>query len=259
MNNNQVGNEVTKDDILLYLSTEILMDSIREQINGTTSSIINYLDTFDDKYYFLVKEINDTDGSNDSMQELIEQRQEFYYNVQKMVCEKFGIMGLDIKDTLTEEEKYIVIDCIYSFFILNNINNIVSYFYNSIKDNQKSIIKSYKTSTNIKDLYFAMAKKAYGKDNALILSNVNNFCSDTTVTTIEDYVEYVLRDNDTNENRELIHDIFLSDNILNDITVDMEIFNAEILNIYRNNPSIEILVKANIMSWIDAIDNKKSK
>lgn len=253
MNNNQIGNEVTKDDILLYLSTEILMDSIKEQINGTTSSIINYLDTFDDKYYFLVKEINDTDGSNDIMQELIEQRKEFYYNVQKMVCEKFGIIGLDIKDTLTEEEKHIIIDSIYSFFILNNVNNTVSYFYNSIKDNQKSIIKSYKTSTNVKDLYFTMAKKAYGKDNAIILSNVNNFCLNTTVTTIEDYVEYALRDNDTNENRDLIYDIFLSDNILNDISVDMEIFNAEILKLYKDNPSIEILVKANIMNWINEI------
>jgi hypothetical protein len=194
-----------------YLSPDIILDNIEEQIKDLNGSY-DYATLFEEKYEYMRDFYNSKEKTAESIeyiQNLDDIRDNFYEKLFTLIMEKFSF-SVVLKDTLLNEEKYKLIKGMYKFFVCNIRDTIKSFYMNTINDEKKAIIDSYKESINKSDMMYTLIKKEVSDDtdNAILVYAVKDVYKDIELEDIETFIETVIKGDESEEINDMMNDIF---------------------------------------------------
>lgn len=231
------------NEIINYLSYELILDNLRKQIgeeDARTYGKVNYLEIFNDKFNYIVLNYN---SNQEIMNKLNLLRDEFYSTVLEEIQDKFGFK-LKFKDILLKEEFYGIIDCLYSFFIIEIGENLKNFFVNYIRKEYKNILRNFRNQINFKDLYFSLLKKKYNKENSIILYSINKIPTIIEIQFIEDFIDLIIKDDEDEYNNFIINKLFNTEEFIDDVTCDISILKELVKDILTKDTLIQQQVKA---------------
>ena len=256
--------EVNEDVVFNYLSMDVLKDNVAEQINGlgnlemVTSfpSLIpinvNYIEKFNEKYN-AVGNIIDKDD-NDIKVLLVTSKTEFYAYVCKLLFKKFNLNFTFNFTYTTNEERFLYIEALYKYFVLDMEDTLINYVVNNMITNSKSIIKSMKSLVNKKDIAFTMYKKELeNSDYATLIYNVENYIETLDKESIEDFIEDSLsmKDEPIEGYRELVKELFLNetDNLIEDLSFNFSGIKSVLKYILTDSTSTVLKIKTSLLEY----------
>lgn len=160
-------------EVINLLSTDILKDNIREQIQELNVNIgkpINYLKMFNEKYNMLKNQYIENGGM---LQKLEENKIEIYQEVVISLEEKFDFY-LDLQvGEMINENYFSMVNNMYSFFIINYKEKVIDFFINYIINNKKELTEMFRKKVNKKDLTVSSLRKILDEyDDVIIVSNI---------------------------------------------------------------------------------------
>lgn len=200
------------------LADDLMVENIKEQINQPivlSINPVNYLDKFDSRYNFLINKYKD---NPELVRNLNDVKEKFYFQVNNEIGNK-----LDIRINTDSGIDSMLIKCLYEFFILNMRENLITFLFNLITKNKKSLITEYEDNRKSIE-YVALKKVLKNKTDIVILSNIY----DIVTHLVEPEYDYkdilsVIVDEDPNEkNNYMISQLLIKEEMINAIEVGNE-------------------------------------
>lgn len=239
-------------EIVNYLSYELILENLKNQIeelNGFGN--VNYLEIFDDKYNYIIKNYGETQEIIDKVSNL---RNEFYCTAMKEIQDKF-YFKLTFKDILLKEEFYNIVKVFYDFFVININENLKNYFINYVKQESKNIIKTYKNQINMKDLYFSLLKKKLNKDNTILVFSLPKVPDIIDFSFIEDFIDMVVKNDPDEYNYFIVNKVFNTEEIIDDVVCDIDNFKSLVKRLIKEENMI--IYKARAEIYQSLVDRKE--
>lgn len=200
------------------LADDLMVENIKEQINQPivlSINPVNYLDKFDSRYNFLINKYKD---NPELVRNLNDVKEKFYFQVNNEIGNK-----LDIRINTDSGIDSMLIKCLYEFFILNMRENLITFLFNLITKNKKSLVAEYEDNRKSIE-YVALKKVLKNKIDIVILSNIY----DIVTHLVEPEYDYkdilsIIVDEDPNEkNNYMISQLLIKEEMINAIEVGNE-------------------------------------
>jgi hypothetical protein len=196
----ELSNDKDVDSLLAELPIEVILENIKEQIDDPLSTSVDYTTIVTEKCELLKEDYEDNE---DEIQNINNFLSSFYLKIINYIDNKFQL-DFDLLD-VTNSEIITYGEILYNFLILRYRKNVSSYIYKYIKENKKSIVEDYESTSKKKDVSTINAKKQIkNKDDIVIISNISSIISSILNLDIDsiDFVKYAC-DNDNYEGKKI--------------------------------------------------------
>lgn len=152
------------------ISEELLLISLDNQIESPELNNENspdLIEQFETRYYlFKLIYSDDTEMINTA----IKVKDEFYENLVKKICIKFGFESIECPDHLIN----IVGESLYRVFILNYKSNIINFMLSYILEHKPDYVKKYNQDGRI----LSFSKRFIKRNDAVIVANLMSIIQD---------------------------------------------------------------------------------
>lgn len=248
--------EDRKTNIINYLSIEMLLDMMKDQVEIVSSDrTVDYLESFDTKYAFLLDELSEED---EAISELNQLRNNCYTSLFTYICEKFGI-EVNFLYSLLDEERFFYIKSMYRFFILDIKETLINYLYQTIIIESKNIISQYKSTTNVKEIGYMILKKELSKENSILIYNVENYLEFLEISGIEDFIEDTLKNSELELYEINMRDMFIKNIGVDYINCNLSILNQVIKDLLKDNSGVIFSVTGLLVEYYKEVEKSKKK
>lgn len=178
--------QTEKDEIIHYLSDNLLINNLKTQLSNTLDKVVadnNVLKVIDERYQYISLRYKD---NKDIMDSIYKNREEIYELVLKEIEEKFGLVSNLTKEYTLPHNYYSYIYNLYDFFIINYKKNLETFFLQYILENRNDIVKNYRIKTDKKDLEVINSRKIIEEyEDTVILYNISEII-DTIINGLEE-------------------------------------------------------------------------
>lgn len=171
------------------LGLELISDNIGQQINGTTTSTIDFLSIIIIKFRYIIEsEEIDSEDKSGLKSEIID----FCGELITRIADEYNIFVNLIDEGY---ETYIfVLSTLYDFFVLNKINIVEVFINNYIENNKVQLIELLELEDNKDISTLANRKKNYSKEDLCILagiSDVIDFIKNSNVVESSEFIDTI--------------------------------------------------------------------
>jgi hypothetical protein len=204
-------------------SEEILISAVASQISNRTmiKPTVDFLKLLDDRIRFLklLHLKQDTPSEVDDFQQL---EINMYDNILEVMKKELGIH--DNLDSITFNNKKMIIKELYRFFVFDYYRNLVHMFFMYVYENKKLILSKYKNNLDKKDLEVLSLKlNNENSENMIIGYNIENILNDMInecEKTPLKIIEYITKYDPEEITNSLITTYFLTDNLFVNIDIN---------------------------------------
>lgn len=197
-------NEEEKDNIVNRLSDDLLIDSLKEQIDHQiviTFNPTNFLSVFNNRFAVLTTKYQDYE---ELMKKFNDIKLNLFMNVLSGIENKFDIDSNMEPEYMSRDNYYYYVKKMYEFFVLDYRKNLVEFVVNYIHANKTEIIRGYKASTDKKDLgVIALRRSLTDLEDVVVIHNIEDIVSNIVNSTdIEsEYIIETIIEGDESESR----------------------------------------------------------
>ena len=210
--------------LLLNLTDELLVESITDQINNPSSIFYdksNYLDTFNTRYNYINTRFKDVP---DLLQAVKEAKSEFYANVFKQICDKFG---LTLDEDINENDMYVMTTVLYEFLVINYVDNVTGFVIQYILNNKKSIIENF-ANKDKKLENISLNKKVKNSNDVIILASMYKIVEHiiSLGLTTNDILRYIISADEGEFNNYFMNKYFVQEEVITSTKFDDVFFSV---------------------------------
>ena len=168
-----VGENIVEVPALKELSHDLIVESIRDQIEYPFTSHSNFVSTFTEKFEEDLERIEGID--DDETREIKLTATDFYTDVLKMIDRKFKLnLDFDMIAELNINGIKTLCEGIYEFFIVGYSRNVSKYLLKLILEFKDTIVFEVLSTRKGRDVStLSYRKKVEDKNFAVLLSNIN--------------------------------------------------------------------------------------
>jgi hypothetical protein len=186
------GYDIIRISPLAELSTDLITENIKSQIENPYTSRVDFLQQFAEEYE---EDMHDLDEESDEFQTNNSIAREFYSNIIELIDKRFGLeIDYEKLEDLNLTGIRNIAEGLYTFFILKYQRNISKYISKMIYDHEDElvddILKDGVDTDNVS--YASWNKKLSNKRHVHILSNINRVIHEVASMDIEldDFIQY---------------------------------------------------------------------
>lgn len=228
------------------LADELMIANIKEQINASllfSSNPVNYLEKFDSRYNFLLNRHKD---NPDLVRNIKDVKEKFYFEVNREIEKKF-----DIKVNFDSKVNSFIVKCLYEFFILGLTDNLITFLYNLIIKNKKSLSMEFEDNKKSID-HAALKKILKNKGDIVILTNIYSIVSTLAEPEYDykDILRIIIEEDPNEKNNYMISQLMLKDDSYENLEIGND-FSARLLSPVRQREGDynQIIIKLQAMLY----------
>jgi hypothetical protein len=168
--------------LFLTMTDKLVIDAFKEQFENRSFIIkqTNLISLLDEKFKYLKNKYQPEQDNRVQINKLNKKENELYYLILDLFKEKLDISYNDLlygESMEIDELKYLVSE-LYTFNIINYLENLKYLVLNYINENLTTIVERYKDTLNKKDLDFSLNKKKIGINNFILIKNLKKIINE---------------------------------------------------------------------------------
>lgn len=216
-NNNVIAGieQYELDDITTRLSSNILYENLKEQIEATiimSYQPVDIIENFNSRYDLIKLRYED---SNEVISAIMDEKIALHEEILTGVEDKFGLTTNIKQSEILNEDFFLYVRMLYKLFILDYKENLTDYFKDVIIRDKKSYIDTYKDDINRKDIAVKSLKRVFKSiDEVTLIVKLYDIVEGikSSNTNSDVILEDIINIDDMEISKSIVNEIFFEEN-----------------------------------------------